>query len=286
MVVKQLEAWAQLHEEEKRARNSGRMVVSPEALKGSGLRRVAHAIAEAGDAGFAYVGTQLTFYVPAGRRTEPSNADGYVTLQAAAASAAAPKTNCCIWLRASPPRAGLLHRATRLVWMHSHASGGSPGDSLLTGAPEPLLKMLENSGLRDLLAPKEAQPASDSGRSLYVSVLRWHGTPLVHAVLEAAYRHALAGAQGSMTVWKVVHEKSSKSKGRQGSASWACLTRPVRPIHTVVLPPEAEAIRQTAKAFVSRSYRTFCKAKGMPHRCGFALWVRRRLTWCHAAHAR
>ncbi len=288
--------WATQQAQQKHARRPGRMVVLNVGTRAF-MRRVMHAAGDALRAGrtITYFGTNLIMYTASGLISS-SDCLSYVVLQPAdggAARSADSGADCCAWVK--PPagrRASALERVSRAVWVHARQEGGAPGVGLLTGAPEPLLKMLENSGLRDLMAPKPdgsgggGGDGSGGGRA-FVSVLRWHGLPLVHAALEAAYTQQKADDAGTFKLSTVTFPPKHQGGGYGGypggpgggggggatEVAWSSYReRIARPMRTVVLPAEAAGVRRTAKRFVSAQYRAFCRIKGLPHRCGFALW--------------
>jgi hypothetical protein len=293
--------WATQQAQQQHARRPGRMQVLSVFVSRAFMRRVMRAAGDALRAGrtITYLGQNLIVYTASGR-IAASDCLSYVVLQPAdesAAGGADSGADCCAWVKpAAGRRSSALGRASRAVWVHARQEGGAPGVGLLTGAPEPLLKMLENSGLRELMAPKPARGASGSGggggrdgdsgpSSVFVSVLRWHGVSLVHAALEAAYTQQKADDAGTFKLRTVIFRPkeqdrysgySGRSSGGDGGAAkpeWSRERERIsRPMRTVVLPAEAAGVRRTAQRFMSAQYRAFCRVKGLPHRCGFALW--------------
>lgn len=208
----------------------------------------------------SWFGENLVFFVPGGL-LEKSDCLSYTVFKPSVVSAGGqqqsddePTGDLSAWFRG------------RCVWLHTHASGASPAVGLLSGAPAPLLRMMDNAGLRDLLAPSKEQGPSDNegaapSSSVYMSVLRWHGNELITAALLAAYRRMKAESCGTVQLFSV--------RGTSWSRHPPLAARPMR---TVVLSKEARDMRRMAKRFLSARYRAFCRVEGVPHRCGYALW--------------
>jgi hypothetical protein len=300
-LVASVRNWATQQAQQAQQHSSGRMVVLSVFPSRAFVRRVMRAARDALRTGrtITYLGTSLIVYTASGLISS-SDSMSYVVLQPAADGVARgggaedSGADCRAWVK--PPagrRTSALGRASRAVWVHARQEGGVPGQGLLSGAPEPLLKMLENSGLRDLMAPKQKASGdgggdgSEAAGSVFVSVLRWHGVPLVHAALEAAYTQQKAEDAGTFKLRTVVfppkeggdnrgYPGGSRRRGDDdddGTARWGRERERIsRPMRTVVLPADAAGVRRTAKRFMSAQYRAFCRIKGLPHRCGFALW--------------
>ena len=170
----------------------------------------------------------------------------------------------------------LVRLGGRPVWVHAREDGGgAAAQGLLSGAPEPLLALLDRSGLRPLLAPKtdsdkggQRDGEGDDGRGVHVSVLRWHGAPLVHDVLRAAF----AGETTPSRERRLSVAMVQPGKGKEGPTWEFNDDISTRPLDTVVLPAGAAELRDAARLFFSPKYGAFCAAKGIAQRCGYALW--------------
>jgi hypothetical protein len=291
-----LERWAALHAA-RRARRAGKYVAPKSVPSALVLERAKGAVAAAGEAP-ARLGSMLVLPVAGDRAGARSDPASYAIFEHAppGEKGVAPPTRAWlsarVWLSGCP------------VWLHSSLDGGAPpgGGALLSGAPEPLLRLLDSSGLRALLAPApggthnsgggdEATSDDEGGGEearVCVSVLRWHGAAVLRAALQAAYAHARAEERGTLTVRSVrfrpsndgakhptaaAYEKLFGRAPRCALLSWvqhdAVLARGMR---TVVLPAAALEVRAAAWRFMSPQYRAFCRAKGIPHRAGYALY--------------
>jgi hypothetical protein len=194
------------------------------------------------------------------------------------------------------------------AWVHTPGLGPLQGNGgLLSGAPEPLLRLLDSSGLRELFAPVDVKRRGRGSRSrglfgesdsegegeddndakrpvVCVSVLRWHGSAHLHALLRAAFQSASVQRRGMLQVVSVRCDAAGADRrsrfdkllglpSRDTALSWEP-HEPVlaRSMRTVVLPPAAADVRTSARRFMSPEYRAFCRDRGIPHRCGYALY--------------
>ena len=255
------------------------------------LERAKRAVAAAHDRP-AHMGDTLVFPVygeAAGARSDPSSYSLFEHLPPGPRTA--DKENRVavleqrVWLGRRP------------VWLHSTLEGGTKVAALLAGAPAPLLRLLDNSGLRELFATsatppggekrrrgRESSSSSSSKPRVFVSALRWHGAPLVRAALLAAFNHACAEERGLLKVCSVKISKPDEDRysllrfGGGGDDQADKLTwqeqAPMlaRGMRTVVLPAAAEAVRVAARSFMDPRYGRFCRATGLAYRRGYALW--------------
>lgn len=146
------------------------------------------------------------------------------------------------------------------VWVHSAPDGRRNGGGLLSGVPGSVLQIVPET-LRNLLSP---QASSSDRPSVFVSVLRWKGDPLLHAALEAAYQFSSNNSDGNMSTFTVRYATGNSGGkggggrgggggsrggrgggGRSGRPEWTCRSSvsqsSARAMRTVVLPPQGAA---------------------------------------------
>ena len=279
-------AWAALHAHSAH-RSPGAFFATRTAPSQLLLERAKRAVAAAKDAP-ARLGNKLVFPVlrsnvaGCGARSDPTSYAVFEHTPPGPSSEDQSELQQIVWLQKRP------------VWLHSSLEGGR-GSSLLAGAPAPLLRLLDSSGLRELFASagtskvttERESRRSRSGReqaSVFVSALRWQAGTLLRAALQAAFEQSCAEERGLLRVRSVkivTEDDDPRHRFREllggetivGELIWEkhppMLARGMR---TIVLPAAAEELRSAAQRFMSPSYKAFCRSKGIAHRAGYALW--------------
>jgi hypothetical protein len=301
-----LRSWGALHVEQRKRRRPGRLTVLRSFSSRAFMERMKQAANAAGGAP-AWAGSNLVVYTPAGKLAR-SDCLSYVILQPEASADGGAYTpqaldgsdapaNACVWLSRSAalPAAVRARAGPCPVWVHANApdADAAPLAGLLADAPATLRDVLRarlppamferrGAGGGQRGAGNDAY-GDGSAQSAFVSVMRWHGAPLVRHVLEAAYAQHTRDSRGRVRIYRVELVPATGGGGFGGGSDgrtpappmprWkACGAVVARPMRTVLLPGPATEVRVAAARFMSASYRAFCRRKGIAHRRGYALW--------------
>lgn len=97
------------------------------------------------------------------------------------------------------------------VWVHSAPDGRRDGGGLLSGIPSVVRQIVPESLIKLLSPPVRASEKA----SVFLSVVRWRGEPLLRAALEAAFRFAVSSAETN-TYTYVVQFPAQQPPGNGG----------------------------------------------------------------------